>query len=252
MPHARRSRDSQPCRYNRAHSLEAPGLAILDDALRLFGRHFLLLAALVLTVWLPAHAAMETAVHALHWTENFRAQLQLTSIVGAVLDPLVTGAVIYVVYASKMGYGFRYRAAFAAGVACWGRVFTTRLVTGLLIVCGTLLLVVPGVVLALRWALIDAAVVLEGLEGGEARRRSTELSEGRRLRILWTGLGTWTGLLFCIALLEIPRAMIPTLGLPYDVFVDCAGSLTNAFMTIVWVLFFVQAKGEQPVAEAAS
>lgn len=225
-------------------------MAILDEALQLFGRRFPLLAALVLTVWLPAHVATEMAVRALHWTENLRAQFQLTSVVGAVLDPLVTGAVLYVAYASKMGYAFGYRTAFGAGASCWGRMFTTRFVTGVILVCGLLLFVVPGVVLALRWALVDAAVVLEGLEGGEARRRSSHLTQGRRLRILWTALGCWAGLLFCIALLEIPRMMIPALGLPYDVFIDCAGSLASAFMTIVWLLFFLDAKGEQPLAEA--
>lgn len=227
-------------------------MAILDEALQLFGRRFLLLAALVLTVWLPAHVAMEAAVRAMHWTENVRAQFQLTSVASAVLDPLVTGAVIYVTYASKMGYAFGYRAAFAAAAGCWGRVLTTRFVTGVILVLGLLLLVVPGVLLALRWALIDAAVILEGLEGDEARRRSSELTQGRRRRILWTALGCWTGMLVCIGILEIPRLMIPALGLPYDVFIDCAGSLANAFMTIVWVLVFIDAKGERPLREAPS
>lgn len=222
-------------------------MAILDDALRLFGRRFGLIAAIVLTVWLPAHIAMETAVRALHWTTNPWAQIQLAGILGAVIDPLVAAALIHMTYAAKQGYAYSYRAAMSAGTACWLRVFVTRLGTGVLLLCGFVLLIVPGAVLALHWALIDPVVVLEGTDGGDARRRSSELTRGRRRRILAVGLGTYVGILVCLFIIGIPMALIPALGLPYDVLIDCAGSFANAFLTIVWVLFFIEAKGVPPV-----
>jgi len=222
-------------------------LAILDEALQIFGRRFWLIAAIVLTVWLPGNIAMEIAVRALHWTDNATVQFQLNGIVGAVLDPLVTAALIFVTFASKLGYAYSYRQAMATGVRRWPSLFATRLGTGFLLLGGFVLLLVPGILLALRWALIDPVVVLEGIDGGVARRRSSELTQGRRRRILGIALGSYLGIAVCVFILSIPKVMIPALGLPYDVALDCAGDFATAFMTIVWALFFIAARGDQPV-----
>jgi hypothetical protein len=50
---------------------------------------------------------------------------------------------------------------------------------------GLLLLIVPGLYLITRWALIVPVIVLEGKRSGEAFSRSSELTEGHR----WTVLG---------------------------------------------------------------
>jgi hypothetical protein len=50
---------------------------------------------------------------------------------------------------------------------------------------GLLLLIVPGLYLLARWAVIVPAIVLEKKSAGEAFARSTELTEGHR----WTVLG---------------------------------------------------------------
>ena len=57
------------------------------------------------------------------------------------------------------------------------------LVMGIGIGLGCILLIVPGILLAVRWALAIPAAVLEDKGVGDSLSRSSELSEGNRWRI---------------------------------------------------------------------
>ena len=54
---------------------------------------------------------------------------------------------------------------------------------GLLTFLGLLLLIVPGVLLALRWSLTVPALVIEDLSPRDAMARSSDLTEGHRGRV---------------------------------------------------------------------
>jgi hypothetical protein len=54
---------------------------------------------------------------------------------------------------------------------------------GFLVVLGCLALIVPGVLLAVRWSLAVPALVLENKDIGDAMSRSSELTEGNRGRV---------------------------------------------------------------------
>ena len=62
--------------------------------------------------------------------------------------------------------------------------FAARLVAGIFIAIGLIALIIPGVVLALRYSLLGAVVIVEGKGPSESRVRSTELTAGRRSQIL--------------------------------------------------------------------
>ncbi len=57
------------------------------------------------------------------------------------------------------------------------------LAVGVLIGLGCLALIVPGIMLAVRWSLAVPAKILEGRSVGEAMKRSSELTNGSRGRI---------------------------------------------------------------------
>jgi hypothetical protein len=59
----------------------------------------------------------------------------------------------------------------------------TMFATGLLTSLGTALCVAPGVYLALTYALVSPVFIIEGLGGGDARRRSGQLASGNYWRI---------------------------------------------------------------------
>jgi hypothetical protein len=65
----------------------------------------------------------------------------------------------------------------------FGSFFVVGLITGLAILLGCLLLILPGLYLSARWAMVDAAVVGENRGYSDAMRRSWDASEGNVLPI---------------------------------------------------------------------
>ncbi len=68
-----------------------------------------------------------------------------------------------------------------------GRIFTIALImigVGIGIGIGFILLIIPGVILALMWSLVIPVAVLEDTGLGDSISRSSELTKGSRLRIL--------------------------------------------------------------------
>ena len=79
------------------------------------------------------------------------------------------------------------RTAFAVLKKRWKPFLKTSLGVTLRIIIGTILLVIPGIVLQLRYAFYAPVVLVEGLEKKAARRRSYELASRswRTMIIVW-------------------------------------------------------------------
>jgi membrane-anchored glycerophosphoryl diester phosphodiesterase (GDPDase) len=68
-----------------------------------------------------------------------------------------------------------------------GGVIWLSIKVGFLVGLACLALIVPGILLAIRWSLAVPAMVLEGKSSGDAMSRSSELTHGNRGRvfIIW-------------------------------------------------------------------
>ena len=152
-------------------------------AARLFAADFGTISLLVLTVWLPANLLVNSyEYHAAG--ANSQGVLKLANLVDGMFAPISLAGILHVVAGRARGGRVAYPEALAAGFRSWGRLFAARWVAGLLILLGLIALVVPGIILLLRYALLDPVVVLEGAKGADARRRSAELAKGRRWQII--------------------------------------------------------------------
>jgi hypothetical protein len=107
---------------------------------------------------------------------------------------------------------------------------------------GFLLLIVPGLFLLSRWALITPAIVIERRSAGESFGRSWELVKGAS----WSMLGL---ILVTVILAGIASAVIAVLfvWLP-DFFDDWVGSLvanslTAPFVALAWTLAYFERAG---------
>jgi hypothetical protein len=112
-------------------------------------------------------------------------------IVQTLLEPLsslltliMTGAVTYGVFESlrdkQVGVGDVLR----TGLSRLGTVFITGLLTGLGMLVGFCALVVPGLILLVRWWVAVPAAVIEGAGASAAMDRSVSLTEGNRWHVL--------------------------------------------------------------------
>jgi hypothetical protein len=69
--------------------------------------------------------------------------------------------------------------ALKTGAAAWGRALKTTFISGVLVGFATLLFIVPGLVYGTRYMLAVPASIVDGLDQGEARAKSTALVQER-------------------------------------------------------------------------
>ncbi|MGZ3273440.1 MAG: hypothetical protein ACXWKY_07945 [Caulobacteraceae bacterium] len=94
--------------------------------------------------------------------------------------PMLAGALIYGSMRGLEGQPASMEACLKAGVQRWLPMLGLMLGAGILIALGCVLLIVPGVLLALRWSVAGPILVLEGRGVPEAMGRSVDLTRDRR------------------------------------------------------------------------
>jgi len=229
---------------------------ILEETFRLLARHFDLFTMIALTVWLPGHlvinyldffATSKGAADAA--ARSFRVAILLEGVFG----PLVVAATLAALLSIKQGQPARYLAAMRWAIILWPRLFLARLAVSVIVLAGLIALVVPGVILLVRLAFVDALVALDGVPLGQALRISNALTEGRRRGIFFTG-----GFLFA-AVFSLAAALSALAGLAehfvVQVLADCLIAVTQTVFTIAMFLFYWEARQApvpSPPAPAAS
>ncbi len=184
-------------------------------AFRLLLGQLPLFAALVLTIWVPGHLLIDLAVAGNPNQADTLMVLQLGQLIELVFGPIYAAGIITALAAWMSGGKTSYLEAIRAGLHHWGRLFGARLVAGLLVGLGIVALIVPGLVLAVRYSLIDEVVVLEGAGARVARQRSSQLTWGKGLLIFRAG--------------AVSIALIMTFSFSLSKLLDLAG-LQNHFL----------------------
>jgi hypothetical protein len=226
----------------------------LRDAIQLLRDNALLFSLIVLTVWLPGallivYLRLYVFPATLGGDEMRMAiqELRITNGIEFALGPLYVSALLYAASRRQQGLAVTYGDAMAHGARRSFKLLISRLGAGVLVVLGLLALIVPGIILALRFALLDAVVSLEGLEGGQARKRSTLLTQGQR----WTILGTLIGsfLVAAVGMVLTSFSLYFLLGLAGQeenfgvaVLYECVSNVLLTLPMLVLFLFYWDAK----------
>ncbi len=224
----------------------------LSEALSLLWRNLGLFSAIVLTVNLPINAVLE--LHARHvGEEGVLGTLFLSLGLVGVFGPLWTGALVYALWRLRTGQPVTYGVAMGVGLRKWGRLFVVRLVAGVIVGLGCLGLIVPGMVLALRYALIDEIVVLEDIAVDKTRSRSGRLMAGRKGPLLGTMLLFMIPFFLLSFLVNLASEFYRSLNLlPLQIALACVVSVAGAAVEIVLFLYYWEAvQAETARTEAA-
>jgi hypothetical protein len=139
---------------------------------------------------------------------------RLTTLLGNLLGTIATGPITVGVLRGLRGERVRIAEMLRSGLARIGVVVFTSIGVGLLVLLGTLLLVVPGIVAAVGlWVAVPAAVVERELGSTGALRRSWRLTEGTRLAIFLVALVMWLtvlgGLSLAVAVASAAGGVLP-------------------------------------------
>jgi len=220
-----------------------------SEAIALLEKHLLLFAALVLTIWLPGNLI----INLISYNTNPDAAVMITRMtmwIEALVGPIYIAAMIHALQRIKSGHSVTYKEAMGVGLKKWGPLFGARFVAGLLVLLGTIALIVPGIILMVRYALLDTAVVLENKGVAESRVRSTALTAGKRWEILGAGL------LFGVAVTALSFTLYFPLGL-FDFLdnivvstaIDCVLDVVYLVIQIVLFLYYWEAVQAEKAAD---
>ena len=157
--------------------------ALFRDALTVFGRHAWLFIALSAAVVVPAELIVE-GVGLEMLTGDYDSSPTLaeaaipTVVEFLVVTPIIAAICIYALHTIAEGQRPRAGAVFVAGFEAFTPLFAAVLLAALGIALGLLLLILPGVYLAVRWYFVPQAVVVAGARGPAALARSSSLVDG--------------------------------------------------------------------------
>jgi hypothetical protein len=174
---------------------------ILDTSFSLYRRHFGALATVSLVcTGLPLVLRLFVEAAGGLFAHLTLALVYFLSLV--VLSLIATGATVFIVSESYLGRPLNAQEALMRAAPYVGRILVASLLMALVIGMGFLLIVFPGVILAVGLAVAIPAVVLEaGQSASGALSRSWELTRGSRWRIL--GLGITLFVLLYVPVLAI-------------------------------------------------
>lgn len=145
---------------------------------------FLVLAAAVIVPYeLISHAVTGSSALSREGLD-FATQSTLTLISWTLVTPLVSALHVHAVTAVRNGDEPRIATVAVQGVRALPVVAAASIISGLGIGLGFLALIVPGVFLLLRWAVVAQAAAIEHEGWLPALRRSADLTDGNYIHVL--------------------------------------------------------------------
>lgn len=163
---------------------------ILDDSWALYRGNWRTLLLVALAIVVPVHVLVFGVGLGWLWSDYPAAsdkvaladvgdQLAGLAAQLLVVTPLVTAMTVHVVLAAADGRRAGAGETFAAGFDVFARLFVAVILVALAVATGLLLLIIPGLFLAVRLLVVPQAVVIEGLGSGDALGRSYALTQNR-------------------------------------------------------------------------
>ena len=245
--------------------------AVLGETFGLLARHLHLFTLISLTVWLPTHVLLKYLEFFDPGEDPVGRVLRIVLTAQVVLDPFVVSALLSALARIKHGVPVTYWQALAEGFSAWPRLMLVRFVAILVLLLpslgwviisqegpvlrlvGSVILLGLGLlilVLLVRFALVDSAVVLGGASPLNAWRQAADLTAGQRWSILWTTAALFA--LVCgivIASGEAFRAVPGANHFVVRVLVDCMLAVAQSLFTIALFLFYWRRQGIPAPAE---
>jgi hypothetical protein len=178
--------DAPPITGQNVHVLESMTIGmILDKAIHIYGRDFLLLVAITAIPSLVSSAVallFSAAMKGMTLPSGIAMFAALA--VSVVLSGVGGGAMAVVVSSRYLGREVTFTDAYRAAFRRIGKIMGAMLLGGLFIVLASLGLVVPGIILALSFSLVSPVIMVEGIGGRRSLKRSRLLIKGYRWQAL--------------------------------------------------------------------
>ena len=157
---------------------------LLLRSTRLFFSTLPFLAAVTLTVYLPAKLVLQFGMYSMDIPVEGVLSYFLMDLGDLILSALVIPAIVYgLVTRLRTGQAPPFADSLRWGRRQWGKTLWNKVKVEITIMLWSLLLIIPGVVAMVKLIFTDVIVAIEADRESEVLRRSRNLSEGHRWRI---------------------------------------------------------------------
>jgi hypothetical protein len=152
-----------------------------------------------------------------------------------IVSPIASAAITYAISEVYLGRSVEFGESMKFGLRLFMRLVGTAFLMMLLIILGLVLLIIPGLYLALAYLLTYQVIVIEDLGGWSALKRSQELTKNNMLRVLAIYLVTMILGAVVGAGVELVSAQIPYLGVMLSAAVQ---AIFTAYMSAAFVVVY--------------
>jgi uncharacterized membrane protein len=216
----------------------------LDQAIAVTKDHFWLFFKIVVVLFLPLSLIYGWLVA---WnippneasTSAWVVIVILAIVNGWVVFPLTNAAIIYAVASCYLNRPITVGLAFQRARRIFLPLLGTTILLSLVVMAGFLLLFVPGIIFLLWYFLTIQVVVLEGLSGQAALKRSRQLMKGNIGAAFLLGLLVWVITMAASGM----QALIPQVGLKVS-FNAVVQTVVLIFGTAAWVVFYFSCRAK--------
>ncbi|MEX0611332.1 MAG: hypothetical protein WD229_04355 [Pirellulales bacterium] len=213
----------------------------------LYLRRLPTIVALTLSIWVPAELFVSYQEYFVLDPDDVLGVFRWTALTEAVVGIIATGGIISVGEADLRGEHRGWLAGLVDGLRAWPRLFATRLLGGLVLICAAVFLLLPAIYLGVRYSLSDTAAVVERRAGMGALNRSMELTRGRFLVFFGLLVVTLVPLLIAGGVIFLPLLLFPEIDhWLVSAALTCVTDLLYSWMTLVFVAAYVQCRAEEP------
>lgn len=166
---------------------------LLDRAFHLYKANFALMLGITAVAYVPfelINLAIELGLDISSLvSNNFVAALLYffvyITLWSSIAFPIAGGAATYAISERYLGNEVAISAALRRGLSCFWTLSLAELVASIRMIFGLLLLLVPGIVWMLSYALIVPVILVEKQSAMASLRRSRELMDGHRGKAFW-------------------------------------------------------------------
>jgi len=221
------------------------------EAISLLSSNISLFSRIILTIWLPGNIIINYLDYYVFYGADFIGLVRANMLIEGIFGPIYIGALIYALSRLKQYQVVTYNEAITTGFRNWGRLWWAQFVAGLIITLGFIALIVPGIVLTIRYALIDSVVILEGADASESRKRSNVLTAGKGWQIFGAYVLFFLAFSIFSFMVYIPVGVMMELGfigqlssISISIVIDCILDVIYAIIIIVMFLFYWESKAD--------
>ena len=180
---------------------------VVSETFGIIGRNLVSVGTVAVVISAVAVLLSHGVSESMGQEESSREAVGVAGLIAFVMQTIATGGITHAAVADQSGQRVSVGPAFATGLRLTLPLLGLGLVVGLGVGLASLLLVVPGILLWVRWTVAVPVRVVEGPSTSGSLQRSSELTLGSRWPLFWLAVLT----LVFIAVIQVGAGLLAVL-----------------------------------------